>query len=113
MRRIGFVVMPGFQVMSFAALTAFECVNLDRDKPFYDLHMLSEAGGPVRSSIGMTIDTIPMQGGRFDTIIVGGELHVEPSSAGLLSRLQDAAELSRRTASICTGAFVLAEAGPA
>ena len=111
MRRIGFVVMPGFQVMSFAALTAFEIANLVLDTPFYDLRMLSEGGGPVRSSFGMMIDTMPIHDSRFDTIIVGGELYVQPSSAGLLARLQDASGISRRTASICTGAFVLAEAG--
>jgi transcriptional regulator GlxA family with amidase domain len=111
MRRTGFVVMPGFQVMSFAALTAFECANLVLGTPFYGLHVLSEAGGPIRSSFGMTIDTMPIYDGRFDTIIVGGELYVRSSSAGLLARLQDASGISRRIGSICTGAFVLAEAG--
>lgn len=111
MRRTGFVVMPGFQVMSFAALTAFECANEVLDQSLYELHMLSETGGPVRSSFGMTIDTRPMHEGPFDTIIVVGELHMRQASRGLASRLRDASEVSRRTGSICTGAFVLAEAG--
>jgi transcriptional regulator GlxA family with amidase domain len=38
-------------------------------------------------------------------------MQIEPSSAGLRAFLNDALAASRRTTSICTGAFVLAEAG--
>ena len=45
MQRIGFVLSPGFQVMSFAALPVFEYANKEMGEPVYDLHLLSEAGG--------------------------------------------------------------------
>ncbi len=59
MQRIGFIVFPGFQVMSFAAVSVFEFANLTAGEPLYDVHILSEAGGPVRSSVGMTVETAP------------------------------------------------------
>ena len=49
MQRIGFVVLPGFQVMSLAALAAFEFTNKEREKPLYDVRLLSETGGFIRS----------------------------------------------------------------
>ena len=45
MRRIGFVLTPGFQVMSFAALSVFECANKEMGEPVYDVRVLSETGG--------------------------------------------------------------------
>ena len=53
MLRIGFVVAPGFQMMSFAALSVFEFANLAHSEPAYDVRILSEHGGLVRSSMGM------------------------------------------------------------
>ena len=50
MLRIGFVVSPGFQVMSFAAVSAFELANVTAGETLYDIHLLSETGGPVASS---------------------------------------------------------------
>ena len=47
MRRIGFVLTPGFQVMSFAALPVFEYTNKEMGEPIYDPHLLSETGGLI------------------------------------------------------------------
>ena len=33
MQRIGFIVLPGFQVMSFAALSVFEYANEEMGEP--------------------------------------------------------------------------------
>jgi len=62
MRRIGFVLSPGFQVMSFAALSVFEYANKEMGEPVYDLHLLSETGGLMRSSIGVSVVTEPQAG---------------------------------------------------
>ena len=37
MRRIGFVLTPGFHVMSFAALPVFEYASKEIGEPVYDL----------------------------------------------------------------------------
>ncbi|MDR6291122.1 MULTISPECIES: GlxA family transcriptional regulator [Inquilinus] len=113
MHRVGFIVPRGFQLMSLAALTAFEIVNLPPADQRYDIHLLSEHGGPVRSSSGMMLETEAFGDPAFDTVIVGSitEMEMPPSDASVIAFVREAAKASRRTASICSGAFVLAEAG--
>jgi transcriptional regulator GlxA family with amidase domain len=111
MQRIGFIVSPGFQAMTFAATSVFEFANITTGEPFYDIHTLSETGGPIRSSIGMMIETKAFSRSAFDTLIVGGGTTIEPATPGLLTFVRKSLRTARRTASICTGAFVLAEAG--
>jgi transcriptional regulator GlxA family with amidase domain len=113
MHRVGFIVPQRFQLMSLAALTAFEIVNLPPADQRYDIHLLSEHGGPVRSSSGMTLETEAFGDPAFDTVIVGSitEMDMPSSDATMIAFVQEAAKASRRIASICSGAFVLAEAG--
>ena len=111
MQRVGVVVSPGFQVMSLAALAAFEFANSSVERPFYDVSVLSEAGGRVPSSLGLAIETKRFGSSIFDTLIVSGSIDIVPPSRGVLAFVRKAANRSRRVASICTGAFILAEAG--
>lgn len=113
MHRVGFVVPDGFQLMSLAALTVFEVANLSPSGPHYDVSVLSERGGTVKSSGSVMVETEAFGDPAFDTIIIGAltEFKVPPSSPGLIAFARAAAKMSRRTASICSGAFVLAEAG--
>jgi transcriptional regulator GlxA family with amidase domain len=111
-QRIGFVVFDGFQSMSFAALSVFEYANVTLGNPRYEMHFLSEHGGLVRSSTGMVVDSKPFGATTYDTVIVGGGTSIlEHAPAALLAFLRKASKRSRRVASICTGAFILAEAG--
>ena len=111
MQRVGFVICPGYSLMGLAAVPAFEVANLVGDESVYDLHFVSEHGGPVSASAGMTLDTEAFGETAFDTLIVGGGNFFRTSTPGLLARLQEAAKQARRVAAICTGAFVLGEAG--
>ncbi|WP_250510959.1 GlxA family transcriptional regulator [Caballeronia sp. GACF4] len=113
MHRIGFIVPQRFQMMSLAALTAFELANLPPTGPYYDIRLLSEHGGLIESSGGMTLSTEAFDDPAFDTVIVGSitELKMPSFDANLIAFVQAAARASRRIASICSGAFVLAEAG--
>lgn len=97
--------------MNLAPLTAFELANLELNRDFYEVTFLSEGGGPVRTSIGMVIETEPFSGRRFDTLIVVGSVRVDASAPGLVERVRDTAATARRVAATCTGAFLLAEAG--
>jgi transcriptional regulator GlxA family with amidase domain len=62
MHRVGFIVPKGFQLMSLAALAAFEIANLPPAGTHYDVRLLSERGGPVLSSGGMTLETRAFEG---------------------------------------------------
>jgi transcriptional regulator GlxA family with amidase domain len=112
MQRIGFIVFPDFEVLSLDTATVFEVANIVLKEQVYELHVISETGGAVRTSIGMTVDTEAFDETTFDTLIVAGTLYVEkPLSRGLISYLRSAPEKCRRVSSICTGARALAEAG--
>jgi transcriptional regulator GlxA family with amidase domain len=112
MQRIGLVVYPDFEVLSLDTATVFEVANIVAQKELYKLHILSESGGAVRTSIGMTVETEAFDGTKFDTVIVGGTLFIErPFSPKLIAYVRSAPKRCRRIGSICTGARVLAEAG--
>ena len=59
MHRIAFVVFPNFQVMGFAAITVFEVANRVLADIAYDVTLLSETGGLVRSTAGFGVETAP------------------------------------------------------
>jgi transcriptional regulator GlxA family with amidase domain len=111
MQRIGFIVLPGFQMMSVASLSVFELANSEMGEPVYDLRLLSETGGSVRSSMGFSVATEPLSKANFDTLMVGGSTVAGSLTAGVTRFLRRALTRSRRLASTCTGAFILAEAG--
>jgi transcriptional regulator GlxA family with amidase domain len=111
MQRIGVIVLPGFQVMSLAALSVFEFANKEMDKPVYDVRLLSETGGSVRSSIGISVATEPLRNTNLDTLIVGGSNVIGSLTPRVIKFLRQALRRYRRVASTCVGAFILAEAG--
>lgn len=110
MRHIGFIMEDGFQIMAMAASSAFEFANIQKGEQIYRMTVMSERGGPIRSTLGVRIETQPL--GDFpDTLMVVGELLPQPSSPGLRAYIAEAGQKSRRVAGVCTGAFLLAEAG--
>jgi len=111
MQRVGFAVFPGFQVMNLSASSVFEFANHEVGEPLYEMRYLSETGGPVMTSFGLTIDTESFGAPDFDTVMVGGPVSIPGEMPGLQEFLRQASVSSRRVASICTGAFFLAQAG--
>jgi transcriptional regulator GlxA family with amidase domain len=114
MHHIGYLLTEGFQVIALATQAVFEYANNVAGEDFYVLHNLSVAGGDQRSSLGMQIATRRASPSmQIDTWIVcgvGNPLE-SPSSAEERTFLRRVGKDARRVASICTGAFVLAEAG--
>jgi len=111
MQRIGFVLFEGFHVMTFAAIAVFEVANKTLGEMRYDVRLLSENGGLVRSSIGALVQTEAFPESRLDTVIVGGGAELIAPTPVMLDFIRNAPRIARRVASTCIGAFTLAEAG--
>jgi transcriptional regulator GlxA family with amidase domain len=83
----------------------------------YELHTVSLHGGPVRTEEGVVIETLPLSSfdrQAIDTIVVPGAAGIAGILDGLdetVGWLRGASGRARRTASVCTGAFLLAKAG--
>ncbi|WP_434384115.1 GlxA family transcriptional regulator [Melittangium boletus] len=110
-RDIGFLLFPAFNILDFTGPVAvFED---PWDAPEYRLRMLSLHGGPVLSSSGVTVLTEPWDAPVFDTLVVvgGPGTRWAMESLTFLSFVREAAAHSRRVASICSGAGILAAAG--
>lgn len=110
MLHVGNLVYPGFDIMTLSALSVFEYANSHLEEPRYDVRLVSEFGGPVRSSLGLTVETERFDETPFDTIIIGGNSDM-PFTPGLLAYLVQSASECRRIAAKCAGAFFLAETG--
>src|SRR3977135_3603818 len=72
MQRIGFVIPEGFQMIGLAAHAVFEYSNRVAGKGVYEVRVLSEKGGAVRSSLGIALQAERLSGRAFDTLIVIG-----------------------------------------
>ncbi|CAI0814069.1 GlxA family transcriptional regulator [Serratia ficaria] len=114
MKTIGFMVFPGFNLLDFAGpLAAFDNVNQFTDAPAYRCLAISPQGGMVASSAGVEIATRPCDNARFDTLVVaGGRGNEAAAQSSLLADfLLTQRRRTRRIASVCTGAFILAACG--
>ncbi|MBB3446050.1 GlxA family transcriptional regulator [Rhizobium sp. BK379] len=111
MQQIGFLLFPGFQIMSLAAASAFEFTNLEIGEKVYDIRYLSETGGPIANSLGMIVETEAFGDPAFDTLIVTGAPDIKLPNEAEAKFIRAALAATRRLASICTGAFLLADAG--
>jgi len=109
---VAFVVFDGFQSMSLAAMPVFEYANVSAGEPLYDVRVLSVDGRTLRASGGLSVGTEAFDQRVFDTVIVvGGDAILEQAPEAVLDYVRASAHTSRRTASICSGAFVMAQAG--
>lgn len=114
MHRIGLIISDNFQMLALSTLTVFEFANIVAGENFYQTVVYSEHGGTVRSSSGIGIDSAPLSADlQMDTWLLAGVLMPteQPATPGLIAFLQTSARQARRVAGICTGAFVLAQAG--
>jgi transcriptional regulator GlxA family with amidase domain len=112
MTSVAFVVFEGFQSMALAAMPVFEYANFSAGEALYDVSVLSEDGRTLRASGGLSVGTEAFGERVFDTVIVvGGDAILAQAPEGVLTYLRASVKTARRTASICSGAFVLAQAG--
>src|SRR5882757_4156815 len=116
--RIGILAMNGAQLLDISGpLDVFAEANLQAGRQAYVLSIVAAVDGPVTCSSGARLlpDFIIGQAGmpRFDTLLVAGAPHLAQSahSAPMLDWLCAVSTTARRYGSVCTGAFLLAEAG--
>jgi transcriptional regulator GlxA family with amidase domain len=105
------VVYPDFQVLCFAAFSVFEVANRESGRRLYDLEVLGNGGGSVRSSFGQNVTCAPLADTGFDTILIGVGIDVPDHDPAVSEFLVDTSSRTRRIASICLGSFVLGDAG--
>jgi transcriptional regulator GlxA family with amidase domain len=109
------VLHPGFQLLDAAGpASAFEIASRFRPRAYALSVLAPEAGlddGEVESSCGFRLAARKLGRGRHDTILVsGGEIiRSKRAAEQIVAWLRRAR--SRRIASVCSGAYLLAEAG--
>lgn len=81
--------------------------------PAYRVTTASPGGGPVRSHSGLRLlpDADLTEVGAVHTLLVPGGMDTERPDPALVARIRELAGRAERVVSVCTGAFLLAEAG--
>lgn len=111
--QMGLLDLTGAQTVFWAASRYME----ERGLPPYDRHTISVDGGLVNSAEGVKIDTRPLSdfaNTEIDTIVVPGSPHIVEvleESTTLALWLHKRHAKVRRIVSVCSGAFLLAQAG--
>ena len=122
-RPVGIVAYPGVEIIDLTGpmeVFAFANVGLQRSgvcsEPAYPMHVLAAKPGPVMSSCGLQIIAdkaySDVQDG-IDTLLIAGtpEVSCLLCDPALQDWVRTMAPKVRRLASVCTGAFLLAESG--
>jgi transcriptional regulator GlxA family with amidase domain len=115
MRRVVIVAFPGVQTLDVTGpAEVFRAASLIHP-PGYRVTVAATQTGPLATS---TVSLVPdarldQCDGRIDTLIVAGGMGARRAEEHpwLVEWIADAATRSRRVASVCTGAFLLARAG--
>jgi transcriptional regulator GlxA family with amidase domain len=123
-RRIVVLAFPGVQALDVVGpLEVFgRSTRLLEERGVrggYRLEIAAERRGPVRTSSGFSLlaeRRLDAISGPIDTLLVPGGIGVREviaagDDAGIVRWLQKTARRARRLCSVCTGAFILAEAG--
>ncbi len=118
-RRIVFLAYDGFELLDLSGPSAvFSTANVLSRASLYDTVVASPRGGRVVASCGLGIDSLPCARLRFrgsDTVLAmgayAGLLAAALSSRTMIATLRRAAASAERYGSVCTGAFLLGEAG--
>ncbi|WP_327292383.1 GlxA family transcriptional regulator [Streptomyces sp. NBC_01198] len=120
-RRIVFAVFPGFQLLDLAGpnevfVQAGRLTARAAEGPAVVVDTVAAAPGPVLSSGGLAVSptlTAEEVTGPVDTLVAvgGGGVHRACQDAAFVEWFARTSRRARRTASVCSGAFLLGAAG--
>jgi transcriptional regulator GlxA family with amidase domain len=116
-RRIVVVVYPGVQSLdAVGPIEVFSTANREAGWAAYTTELAATGGPTVRATSGVVLGVDHRLGGvrgDIDTLMVaGGEGTIDAmGDRVLIDGVRRLAERSRRVTSVCSGAFLLAEAG--
>jgi len=96
-------------------MDAFHEANFHQGEPLYDLRVVAETADPIRCASGLRIvpdGTIHDATAVADTFIVAGSYGVpERCNEAVLTWIRAQAGLARRHGAVCTGTFLIGDAG--
>lgn len=111
---IGILIFPGFQLLDAAGpISVFEIAGRQVPSPL-EVRVLAVIPGPVCSSSGaaMLARDLPPEASVTTLVVAGGEgVDMAAKCATTLSFIRGLAGRGVRIASVCSGAYLLAEAG--
>lgn len=119
-RLVLFVAFPGMCLLDQAGpQTVFWTASqkmADKGATPYRCHTVSITGGLVQTAEGISLQTEPISqfDGPIDTVMVAGSFAITellPDLKPLVKWICHAFQRSRRMTSVCTGAYLLAQAG--
>lgn len=112
MHRVGVLVYDGVTLLDVAGPSeVFHEADAGRGR--YSVQLVAPGGGSVRTSSGVRlhVDEDAGRAGPYDTLLVPGADGPPLASPAALEAVRSLHRASRRVASVCTGSFLLAEAG--
>jgi transcriptional regulator GlxA family with amidase domain len=117
-RPIHTLAFPNVQLLDVSGpLQVFASANVQMQEngqaaPYSPI-VIAQQDGSIVSSAGLGLHTHPLPKTPSDTLIVAGGrgVHIALQDPQLLQWVRQQAGSARRVASVCTGAFMLAEAG--
>jgi transcriptional regulator GlxA family with amidase domain len=112
-RQVGVVIFPDFQVLDATGPVAALEIASRLAEDAYRIAVLASGGGEVASSSGVALLARPLDEAAYDTLIVSGGNGTRnlPGLTAVVDWLRTRAPDVRRMASVCSGAYLLAEAG--
>ncbi|SJN52790.1 GlxA family transcriptional regulator [Vibrio ruber] len=113
--RIGFLLLNNFTMIALAsAVEPLRMANQLSGKELYDWYTITEDGEPVSASDGITVtpDTSINAAPKLDTLIVVGGVNITRSyTRRQVSWVQSLARKHINLGGVCTGPYLLADAG--